>query len=364
MKNKMKISALGAFLLSALLMISSCSNDDNSSTVDPEKKFERPTSAQFKAFQKEHLQRLEQKFNTVVEDNLQFEFISKGGVTVNISSMEIEDHVSIEIGDKIECTFIELYDKGNMALSNRPTMGIKPIKNEWGNFEFEKDAYGRITTKGKKEFIVTGGEFYLDVKVNGARVKNYKISMDVPTKNTNGFQKDMLLWQGNVDENNDLTFNEIPTETEIGWMGELNEDNYMLYLNGYDNLVSEIGWFNIDKYLVYGDEVTKLFVQAPEGYSYLNSAVYMAIKDNEGLGKFDSHEKDPKLGNVFTVSTDWIPVGVEAHLVFISIDPITAKIIYAIQKIKVEKNGIIKINEKELKSGTGEQFVEEINKLK
>jgi|GEM_PF-2931335 len=366
MKKKIQIST-GILLLLSVLGVVSCSSDDNQAKPDPilpPVEIQVPTATDFSNFRKDILDGLKQKITTTLGEDGAFSFVSKQGVKVHVTALAAQEYWG-EAGDEIECTFIELYDKGPMALVNRPTMGIYPTqRDENGYFDVEKDAYGRLSTDGYRAFIITGGEFYFDIKLKGKQVTNYGINMEVPTKNTKGFQEDMLLWQGNLDAKDDLTFTEIPIQTEMGFLGsdETNE-HYVLYLNGWSELPAEIGWSNIDKYADYEGEQTQFFVKVPQGYNYENAAVYLGVKNEEGLAHLDVFLNHPELGDVFTEHYGWVPVGLEGYVFFISVDPQTAKVVYAIKACKVSKNQMIQIESEDLKTGTTEEVIAILNAL-
>ena len=358
----MKFIATWAMLLGGLVFVA-CSSDDTSGAIPPQKEFKIPTASVFANFRKDVLEGEKQYVKTKIDETGGFRFVSKKGVKVQVGNLAALGEWGIE-GDDIDCTFIELYDKGMMALANRPTMGIYPDRDENGYFEITKDEYGRISTTGGRGFIITGGEFYFDIKLNGKQVTNYSIDMQVPGKNTRGLQEDMLLWQGNINEKDDLTFTEIPIQTEMGFLyNDQETDNYVMLLNGWNDLPSEIGWSNIDKYAEFEGEKTQFFVRVPEGYNYENSAIYFGVKGEEGLAHLDVFLKHPELGFVFTEHYGWIPVGLEGYVFFISIDPDTKNVVYAIKELKVVKNQLVEITLYDLQTGTKEEVISILNGL-
>jgi hypothetical protein len=364
MKKRIQMIAVSVMLLSGMGVIS-CSSDDSSPTPPPPiEELKVPTATKFRELREAVLSDQKQEFVTTINEEGGFRFVSKKGVEVVVSNLGTEEHWG-ETGDEVTCTFIELYDKGVMALVNRPTMGIYPNRDESGYFDVTKDEYGRIAAEGYRGFIITGGEFYFDIKVKGQQVTNYGIHMVVPAKNTGGLQDDMLLWQGNVNEKDDLTFTEIPIQTEMGFLhGDEENDSYVLNLNGWSNLPAEIGWSNIDKYAGFEGEQTQFFVKVPQGYNYENSAIYLGVKGEEGLAHLDVFLTHPELGDVFTEHYGWVPVGLEGYVFFISVDPDTNKVVYAIKDIKVSKNQMVEIKSEDLKTGTTEEVIQILNGLK
>lgn len=362
MKKKFLAFTAGALLLSGMGVVS-CSSDDNNSKPDPVEEIKIPTAVAFKDFRKSILDSQKQLITTTIDANGMFSFTSKKGVKVEVGYLGAEGDYAQQ-GDKVTCTFIELYDKGTMALTNRPTMGTYPNRDENGYFEVSRDEYGRISTAGHRAFIITGGEFYFDIKLNGKQVTNYGISMEVPTKNTKGFQEDMLLWQGNLDAKDDLTFTEIPMRTEMGFLGsDEGNENYVLNLHGWSELPTEIGWSNIDKYSGYEGEQTQFFVKVPTGYNYENAAVYLGVKNEQGLAHLDVFLTHPELGDVFTEHYGWVPVGLQGYVFFISVEAETNQVVYAIKDITVSKNQLIEFQASDLKTGTKEEVIAILNGL-
>lgn len=360
-------TATGIAVLLSVLSLASCSSDDNKSNpgpVLPPVEIKVPTATDFSNFRKDVLEGLKQQITTTIGEDGTFSFISKKGVKVQVIGLASEGYWG-EVGDKIECTFIELYDKGSMALANRPTMGVYPTnRDENGYFDVDKDEYGRLSVEGYRAFIITGGEFYFDIKLEGKQVTNYGINMEVPTKNTRGFNEGMLLWQGNLDAKDDLTFTEIPIQTEMGFLdSDEGNENYVLFLNGWSELPTEIGWSNIDKYADFEGEQTQFFVKVPQGYTYENAAVYLGVKNTEGLAHLDVFLKHPELGEVFTEHYGWVPVGLQGYVFFISVEATTNKVVYAIKDITVSKNQMIELKASDLKTGTKEEVIAILNGL-
>ncbi|MGG5506870.1 MULTISPECIES: hypothetical protein [unclassified Myroides] len=168
MKKRFEVITAFVLLFSAIV-VTSCSSDDTSVSPDPNPRPEEisvPSTVEFNNLRKQVLEGEKQQINALLNEERGFSFTSKKGVKVEVSYLYINDK-EIKEGDEVTCTFIELYDKGVMALANRPTMGIYPERNEGGGFEYEKDDYGRLKVEGYRGFIITGGEFYFDIKVNG-----------------------------------------------------------------------------------------------------------------------------------------------------------------------------------------------------
>lgn len=364
---KKRFQTITAFvLLLGVIGVTSCSSDDSSPTPNPGPSPEEisiPSAVEFSNLRKQVLEGEKQQISALLNEDRGFAFTSKKGVKVEVAYLDIRGG-ELTVGDTVTCTFIELYDKGVMALANRPTMGIYPERNEWGGVDYQTDDYGRLTVEGYRGFIITGGEFYFDIKVNGKQVTNYGINMVVPVVNTRGFQEDMLLWQGNVNEKDDLTFTEIPIQTEMGFLdNDENNENYVLFLNGWNDLPSEIGWTNIDKYASEEGEKTQFFVKVPQGYNYENAGVYLGVKNEEGLAHLDVFLNHSELGEVFTEHYGWVPVGLEGYVFFISVDANTNKVVYAIKEIKVEKKQMIEIKAQDLKTGTTQEVIAILNAL-
>ena len=125
-KSKMTIAII-AFL--TIISLNSCKKDKDK--VDY-----RPSAAAFEALRKEALDSLKQTATFKAEVGIRF--ISKNRVTLTIPPNALTLGGLPVTGD-VNLEYTEIFDPGNMAATNRPTMGILP--------------------DGKQSLLNSGGEF-------------------------------------------------------------------------------------------------------------------------------------------------------------------------------------------------------------
>ena len=98
-------------------------------------------------------------------------------------------------------------------------------------------------------------------------------------------------------------------KTTIGWASEGSE---------YYGLLQGFGWSNVDRFYSDPRPKTLIQVQAPIGYNFTNSAVYLSYNgEDSGLAALDTY--DGTL-NLFSEHYGQIPIGLECHVIFVTED--------------------------------------------
>ncbi|MDR0825497.1 MAG: hypothetical protein LBN74_10415, partial [Prevotella sp.] len=110
----MKKFKLGLILFSVILLLVNCSNDENGPYFAP------PTASGFKSIKDAALAGLVQKTTFKAEDGINF--TSAKGVKLNIYGGCLYTNGS-QVTGNVDLEFIELFDRGNMLVSNKPLMG-------------------------------------------------------------------------------------------------------------------------------------------------------------------------------------------------------------------------------------------------
>src|SRR6187402_805245 len=139
MNKKLKSIAL---LFLGVLTITSCTNDDTPTDKLPDTP---PTAAEFSALRNEALTKLKQNF-TITQASGAVTVTSASGVKINIDRDQLRKNGNPVTGP-FNIEFIEIFKKGNMLTANKPTMGLTP--------------------DGKKNLLISGGEFYLQPTQDG-----------------------------------------------------------------------------------------------------------------------------------------------------------------------------------------------------
>jgi len=232
---------------------------------------------------------------------------------------------------------IEIYDRASMLLTQKPTVG----RNDDDDLAM----------------LVSGGEFFVNATQAGNQLKlasGYQLI--VPTSNTDGPDNDMQLFTGVEECEGDRCKIVWDEEKERGLeIGEFQTTGGVFSV--YYAFQSQFCWTNIDRWYNDPRPKTTIFVDVPEGFDNTNCAVYI-VYDGEptALGRFDMYDEET---GMFTEHYGLIPVGLEAHIVLVSI--IEDEIHYAIQATTIVENHIEVIDD--VQSITEEELVDLIDDL-
>lgn len=329
--NKLTRKNMYGLILLALfgLLITSCSKDDGDGIEPLPDPVDNVASAlEFNNLRDDALNNHIEQTTFNAEDGIIF--TSNDGAAFEISPNCLTRDGDLATGP-VELTFIDLYEKGDMATTNKPTMGYKE--------------------NGDKAPLVTGGEFFVEIRQDGELLDlgcNFRIT--VPVALTGGIDPDMVLWNGIIDDDGDLTWEEVDDDIQAGVFAE--GDFYRVF-NG------EFGWTNIDKF--YGDPrpKTTLKVEVPAGFKMENSAVYLSY-DGEPhmLAKLDIFKEN---GNYFTEHYGQIPLGIEAHLVFLTAQDDEWR--YAIKGVTIAENDVYSFTLEETEVDGIDNVIAAINNL-
>ncbi|WP_111659905.1 hypothetical protein [Olleya aquimaris] len=315
-------------LLMTTLLFTSC--DNNEDFDDNNTQFIPPTSQEFKNIREQALENNTQNFNFNAEDG-SVTFTSANGVQININGSCLTLNGSPVTGN-VDLEYIELFEKGNMLTTNKPTMGELP--------------------NGDKALLISGGEFFIEATQNGVALDtNCNIQLVVPNSLTGGADPAMTLWEGTIDNDDNLTWDEVEDATGQGGV----------FVEGgeYYAFLGQFGWSNIDRF--YNDPRPKTLIQAqaPVGYNFTNSAIYLSYDgEDSGLASLDTY--DGTL-NLFSEHYGQIPIGLECHVIFATEDNGMWR--YAVKAVTIVANDIITFDLNETNVVTEAQFVAIINAL-
>ena len=325
LKNKWAVRITIAYL--AITMIS-CNSDSGEEGIKLP-----PTKEAFSNLKKEALEKLVQEFQIDASDGM-VTLTSEKGVEIGINTACLTELNGSSITGNIDIKFVELFNKGNMALTNKPTMGMLP--------------------DGNKAMLLTGGEFLIKASNNGNELKtNCGISLKIPTALTNGDDPSMILWNGTIDEDDNLTWEEDKRGPQ-GAGGEIFVSD-----GKYNAIVSGFGWSNVDRFYSDPRPKTTLKVKPPTGYDFTNSAVYLSYDgESTGLANLDTYDED---GDYFSEHYGQIPIGLECHVIFMTED--SGNWSYAIKSVTIAANDVITFTLGELTTGTATQLETAIDNL-
>lgn len=244
----------------------------------------------------------------------------------------------VAINEPIKIDFVEIYEKGGMLVMNTPTMAeARPGSSD-------------------KTLLITGGEFYINITTardNEPVEIVSPIKVEINPNNSAATPDDMLLWNGERDNNDNLTWVEAP-KNELEF-----ENGQPVSKNGYSVLInssSNFGWCNIDKFYRPGAPMTKIGVKVPIGFDDSNSSVYVAIKgENNMLAQVYLYNPS---NNMFGVTNDCLPAGYEIHVIFVG--ETNGQYVYHIDTVTLTINGSYDFSNINLTTATSYSQVEQI----
>ena len=303
----------------------SCDDSDGDNKIMP------PSASEFAAARKQALESRTQNF-TATAGTGNIVLTSAKGVKININGNCLTK-AGVAVTGAINIEYVELFDKGDMLVTNKPTMGLMP--------------------DGKKNLLISGGEFFIKATQGGVALQtSCSMNMLVPTALTDGLDTAMTLWTGLIDDKGELAWGEAKRDANGagGVQGEVN--NYYVSFGSF-------GWTNIDKFYSDPRPKTTILVDAPEGYDNTNSAIYLSY-DGEGqnaLAKLDTYTAE----GLFSEHYGQIPVGLACHIIFATEDNGNWR--YAIKGVTTTANAVYTFTLAETTVVTEAQLVAAINAI-
>ncbi|PJJ09801.1 hypothetical protein CLU83_3176 [Flavobacterium sp. 1] len=319
-----------AFLFLATMAMVSCTNDETPNTDIPNVP---ATATEFKAIRTEALTKLKQTF-TITEASGTVTLTSAKGVKLMINRDYLRKNGNPVTGT-INIEYIELFDKGHMLVANKPTMGL--------------------TTDGKKNLLISGGEFYIKATQDGVALESTaNMTLLVPASLTDGLKTGMQLWIGNVEDPENLVWRNVADPGTAGGKGGVQGEG-----NNYYVSFGNFGWTNVDKFYSDPRPKTTILADAPEGYDNTNSAIYLSY-DGEGqnaLAKLDTYTA----AGLFSEHYGQIPIGLACHVIFATEENGQWK--YAIKAVTTTANAVYTFTLAETTVGTEAQLIAAINAI-
>jgi hypothetical protein len=318
------------FLL--VITFASCDNSDgdNNNLVLP------PTAAAFKSISSKGVQKNTQNF-TITAGTGVVTITSAKGVKLNIPGDCLTKN-GVAVTGAVDIEYIELFDKGNMLITNKPTMGM--------------------TADGKKNLLISGGEFFIKATQGGVELKtSCYMTMVVPATLTDGVDNTMTLWTGVIDDKGELAWkdaNKPNADGTGGGKGGVQGEGTNYYVT-----FGNFGWTNVDRFYSDPRPKTTLLADAPDGYDNNNSAIYLSY-DGEGtnaLAKLDTYTP----AGLFSEHYGQIPIGLACHVIFVTED--NGQWRYAIKAVTVAANDVYTFTLAETTVGTEAQLVAAINAI-
>ncbi|MFC5194531.1 hypothetical protein ACFPH8_04230 [Bizionia hallyeonensis] len=310
----------------ALLTLSSCTSNDDSE-ITPSSVLEIPSGQDFANIRSEALSNITQNFQFNSDDGL-ISLTSENGVAISINAGCLTKNGNPVTG-MVDLEYVEIFEKGNMLTTNKPTMGLRD--------------------NGNKALLITGGEFFFEATQNGVALETTcAMQLQVPTSLTGSDDPDMILWNGVIDENGDLTWEEEALDGQQGVFAE--GGLYYAFLNNF-------GWTNIDRFYSDPRPKTTIYAQAPIGYNFSNSAIYLSYDgEGPGLAALDTYAN-----GLFSEHYGEIPIGLECHVIFVT--EVEGAWRYAIKPYTIEANQVITFSMMETAIASEADLISMINDL-
>ncbi|WP_339874334.1 hypothetical protein [Olleya marilimosa] len=326
MKN---LKTIFGTLLMTLTLLTSCETKDDGDN-DFNNAVDIATAQEFKNIKDIALDNLTQNFSFNADDG-NITLTSANGVQININGNCLTLNGNPVTG-QVQLEYVELFEKGNMLTTNKPTMGTLP--------------------NGDKTLLISGGEFFIEATQNGSALDTTcGLQLIIPASLTGGADPLMSLWEGEIDAEDNLTWDEVEDATGQGGV----------FVEGseYYGLLQGFGWSNVDRFYSDPRPKTLIQVQAPIGYNFTNSAVYLSYDgEDSGLAALDTY--DGTL-NLFSEHYGQIPIGLECHVIFVTEDNGIWR--YAIKPVTIVANDIITFTMDDTTTGTEATLTALINGL-
>jgi len=325
MKNQIKNIGL-VFLAS--IALTSCSNND-----DPIQN-NAPTAAAFNSLRAEAMNGITQNFTFNAESG-SATFTTAKGVQFTINGNCLTKNGNPVTG-AVQIEYAEVFDPGTMLVTDKTTMGRLP--------------------NGDMTLIISGGEFYINAEQAGVQLDiTCPMQLLIPSALTGGADSGMSLWDGTIDAEGNLDWDEqAPGGPQGGVFTEGQGANapYYAFLNDF-------GWTNVDRFYSNNGPKTTILVEAPQDYNFQNSAVYLHY-DGEGsaLAKLDTFNSGT---NQFSEHYGQVPIGLQMHVIFVTEDNGNWR--YAIKSVTVAAADEYVFSLGETTVGTEAQLIAAINAL-
>lgn len=326
MKTLFQIIPILAF--AATITFSSCNKEEPIAVIGP-------NPEDFQQLREAALQARTQTTTFQAEDGLNF--LSESGAELNIAPGCLTDGTQAATGT-VELAFVELYGRGNMLVTNKPTMGI--------------------TESGALAPLVSGGEFFVEVAQDGeVLTPGCPMMLRVPSSLTGGGDPAMTLWEGQIDADGNIAWEEEKEDADgqgdrVFVEGEGDQAQYYVSFGDF-------GWTNVDRFINDPRPKTTLQVAVPDGYDADNSAVYLSYDGEPNtLAKLDTYDSAT---GYFSEHYGQIPVGLEMHVIFVTEEAGVFR--YAIKGVTVAEDDTYSFSIEETTTGTEQNLVDAIDAL-
>ena len=331
MKTKLNLSLI-ALIIGASTSFFSCKNETENIAL-----LANPSSTNFKQLRENALKDITTNKSFKAEDGL--DYTTSKGTRIRIMPNCLKDQANNSVTGDVNLSFIEMHDRGNMLVTNKPLMG--------------KDNSGNLLP------LITGGQYHIAVDKAGQSLKSGCVFfIDMPASLTGEIDSDMKLWRGNIDTSGELAWDEIKPDNANGFGKEAGM-NINTEMSTYSIWANEFGWTNVDKFYNDTRPKTQIKVTVPSTYNATNAAVYLAYEGEKNvLARLDTYDSVEKF---FSEHYGFLPIGLKVHIIFTTES--NGSYVYAIKSVTIAANSIINIDSNELQVTTKSNLVNTIKNL-
>ena len=218
---------------------------------------------------------------------------------------------------EVDVSFIELFDKGSMLVTDMPSNGLKD--------------------NGDIALLVSGGEHYVDASQNGEALKMHgQFQLTAPAENTGGPDMDMQMFRMDGEADAWVAEDEEADRKNFGIAGDGPDSEYW-------TLQSQFGWTNIDRWYSDPRPKTTIHVSVPDGWDDNNATVYLSYDgEDTALARMDVYDASTGL---FSEHYGLIPIGLDVHLIFVT--ELDGQWSYSIQSTTITDNHLTEFDSAE-----------------
>ncbi len=251
-----------------------------------------PSQEEFSSFMSNSRTSKIQSFSKEFIPGLTLTLDSGSTVVIGGNLLDADGHI---VSGLVDVDIVELTHRGEMLTAGMSTMGI------------DED--------GNKSALISGGEHYVNITQDDAPLTlQGEYTINVLTSLTGGTDLDMELFvpaDENVEFDGDVDWSQVDMDRKMGFGGEGEGSYYWLTSDTF-------GWTNVDKWSSDPRDKTRIQVGVPEGFSDQNSVVYLTYDGEPAALAFLDVYDDAS--GLFTEHYGMLPIGLEIHLIFLSID--------------------------------------------
>lgn len=292
-----------------------------------------------------HRNEAKQHFDVDLNSTTGTTITSENGTLITFYYGSVKDADDNLVSGTINISLLEIFEKSDMVLMNKTTMGLLP--------------------DGNHQALKSGGQFLLEASQGGEDVYiNGSLKVMVPVSNTGVADPDMTLYANAWGEDNDCDLITCPDDvweevedTSLWGQGAVLGLENAAGVTYYSCFVQNFGWSNIDRFLSDPSPKTMIKVKTQEEYDNTNCAIYVSFDGVEySLAALDVYLEDLQ---VFSEHYGQVPIGSNIHVIAVSI--VEDQYYSSIKAVTVEADMTIELED--LSETSEASLVAEINSL-